>query len=431
MIPTRTLRTAAVLTATSVVALMACGSDDDASVAESHPAAEEADGGDHDHADDEDHDHADGEEHDHEHDEDTEDDAADGEETSDESSDTSEDSSLPSSLSSAWTGSYELIDEEFGTMVTVTVDGDTRSIESNTLPDHETGEFPNAGNPNAISEQDRSWEFAATGVDTGTITSVREFGVAVNGVKFEPGTGESVTCASGENYRIEALQDVYDLGLDFNNAHVQPDGEYHYHGISELLVDGYDSDQDLVHIGFAADGNLVYYSKSGAYSPSYVLTDDARTGTDCVASGPDGTLVDIDGSAADGTYTSDFVFDESAGDLDECNGITIDGQYVYLATDTFPFIGRCVMGEVSGDAVGGGGGGTPPGGENGGAEAGGGQTGAPPDAPDFAEAAAALGITEDELIDALGSPPDVDQAAEILGISVEELTGVLPPPPGG
>ena len=55
--------------------------------------------------------------------------------------------------------------------------------------------------------------------------------------------------------------------LDFNNAHVQPTGEYHYHGISELLVDAYASDDDLVLVGFAADGHLMYYSKSGAYAP--------------------------------------------------------------------------------------------------------------------------------------------------------------------
>ena len=46
------------------------------------------------------------------------------------------------------------MDEEFGTMTTVTVDGDTRTIVSNALPDHETGEFPNDGNPNTISAQD-------------------------------------------------------------------------------------------------------------------------------------------------------------------------------------------------------------------------------------------------------------------------------------
>ena len=54
----------------------------------------------------------------------------------------------------------------------------------------------------------------------GQPTWVREPGVALNGVKFEPGTAEVVVCETGENYRVEAFQDVIDLGLDFNNAHV-------------------------------------------------------------------------------------------------------------------------------------------------------------------------------------------------------------------
>ena len=133
-----------------------------------------------------------------------------------------------------------------------------RSIASNALPNHTTGDFPNSGNPNRISEQDVIHEFTTKPVYTGSSTEVLTTGVAINGVKFEPGTAESVACASGEFYRIEALQETYNLGLDSNNAHVQPTGEYHYHGVSQLLVDAFSTETDLVHIGFAADGFLIY-----------------------------------------------------------------------------------------------------------------------------------------------------------------------------
>lgn len=250
---------------------------------------------------------------------------------------------------------YTLVDDNFGTVTTVTIDGDTRLIEANALPNHETGEFPNAGNPNAISEQDSSFTYPLEGTWSGEPTEVREIGVAVNGVKFEPGTAETVTCESGELYRVEALQDTYDLGLDFNNAHVQPDGEYHYHGLSELLVEVAGSGDDLVHVGFAADGYLIYASVSGAYTSSYQLVDDARTGTGCLASGPaGGDTVDIDGTSPDGTYTSDWEYVEGSGDLDECNGIEIDGEYAYVVTDEYPYITRCLMGEVAGGGTGGG-----------------------------------------------------------------------------
>ncbi len=261
---------------------------------------------------------------------------------------------------SSYLGSYTLDDPTFGTRVTTTVQGATRTIVTNALPDTETGTFPNSGNPNTITEQDNTYVFTTEPTFLDTPVPVRTTGVAINGVKFEPGTAETVACDSGEVYRVEALQEDFDLGLDFNNAHVQPDGEYHYHGVSELMVDVFDDGEDLVHIGFAADGHLMYYSRSGAYRPSYVLSTVARTGTGCVGSSALGgtQLDDLEGTMPDGTFTSDYVYDAAAGDLDECNGTTIDGQYVYLITDSYPYVGRLLHGEVSEE---GGPGGPPPG----------------------------------------------------------------------
>jgi hypothetical protein len=273
---------------------------------------------------------------------------------------TTDTAAVDSEASADYLGSYALADDEFGTMTRVTVDGDTRTIATNALPDHETGEFPNAGNPNTISAQDLTYEYPTVGTFVGSATNARTPGVLVNGVKLEPATAETVTCESGQTLRVEALQDIYDLGLDFNNAHVQPTGEYHYHGISELLADAYSTDEDLVHVGFAADGFLIYSSKSSAYSSSYALATDARSGTDCVGSRALGSdTVEIDGSAPDGTYTSDWVFSTDNGDLDECNGVEIDGEYAYVMTDEWPFIGRCLNGEFT--ETGPGGGGPPPG----------------------------------------------------------------------
>lgn len=272
--------------------------------------------------------------------------------------------STDADASTGYLGSYSLADDEFGTMTTVTVDGDTRTIATNALPDHETGDFPNDGNPNTISAQDLTYEYPSEGTFVGTQGIARTPGVSVNGVKLEPATAETVTCDSGETLRVEALQDIYDLGLDFNNAHVQPTGEYHYHGISELLADAYSTDEDLVHVGFAADGFLIYYSKSGVYSSSYALAVDARSGTDCVGSmALGGDTVEIDGSTPDGTYTSDWVFSDGNGELDECNGVEIDGEYAYVMTDEWPFIGRCLNGEFT--ETGPGGEGPPQGGDEG------------------------------------------------------------------
>lgn len=282
------------------------------------------------------------------------------------------------SLDSNYLGNYSLASGEYDSEVTVTVDAgaDTRTIVANALPNHETGEFPNTGNPNTISAQSATYEFPLSPVFVGTPTGARTPGVALNGVKFEPGTAEVATCDGTTSHRIEALQDVTDLGLDFNNAHVQPTGEYHYHGVSTMLAEAFDSESDLVHVGFAADGHLMYYSKSGAYTPSYALGSGDREGTNCgyTSPGPNGAeVINFDG-AKDGALTSDWGYVAGSGDLDECNGITINGQYVYVLTNEYPYISRCLMGEFTESAPGGGGGAAP----GGGAPQGGAPQGQPP-----------------------------------------------------
>ena len=84
------------------------------------------------------------------------------------------------------------------------------------------------------------------------VTAVREPGYALNGVKFEPATAG--TCADNAtddgqcNYAMgsDAWQMVatpgetspwrFDFGVDENDAHVQPNGQYHYHGNPVNLV---------------------------------------------------------------------------------------------------------------------------------------------------------------------------------------------------
>lgn len=382
--------------------LSACGGDDTDAASTTSDAAAAAtsdadtdlvvddEDDDHDHDEDDDHGHDD-EDHDH------------------------DDDAVSVTDMSGYLGDYTLTDEEFGTEVTVTVADGVRTIVANSLPNHETGDFPNSGNPNTISEQSLSFEFTTEPVYTGTASFAQMPGVGLNGVTFEPGTAETATCSSGETYRIEALQDLYDLGLDMNNAHVQPGGQYHYHGLSELMVHAFDSDEDLVLVGFAADGHLMYVSKSDAYASSYSLSTETRTGTDCLISGPAGTVVDLEGTTPDGTYGSDWAYTEGAGDLDECNGIEIDGTYAYVITDEYPYIPRCLMGEAANT------------GGPGGGEAGEGQG----SLPDFSEAAEALGVTEEYLIDLLPGPgSDLQAAADELGVTVEELEELLPAPPG-
>ena len=200
--------------------------------------------------------------------------------------------------------SYELVDAQYGTKTTMKIVGNQIVMETNALPNHETGDFPNSGNPNRITAQQSRYSFPVEPEFNGKARRVKEPGVSLNGVKFDPGTNERVECESGEMFRIEAIQDFEDLGLDFNNAHVQPTGAYHYHGVSTKMVEKFDNGSDLVHVGFAKDGFRIMYSKSGAYKPGYKLKDELREGTVCTYdTRRQSRSMEIKGTKPDGSYT--------------------------------------------------------------------------------------------------------------------------------
>ncbi len=234
---------------------------------------------------------------------------------------------------------YSIDDWIYWTQTYVTLSWNQRKISTNALPNHKTWNFPNSWNPNIISSQKISYSVPYSGEYVWNETSAKIPGIAVNWIKFEPETAEVIKCNSGEEYRIEAIQEVVNLGLDNQHAHVQPTGEYHYHGISESLVEFAYNWEDLVHIGFAKDGFPMYYSKSGIYKPSYKLSDKLRNGKGCRYRNK---TINLDDTIPDGTYVSDWEYIKGFGDLDACNGIEINWDYIYLVTDEYPYIGRCL-----------------------------------------------------------------------------------------
>lgn len=243
-------------------------------------------------------------------------------------------------------GAYTLVDAQFGTKTSMEINDSHRIMQTNALPNHSTGKFPNAGNPNKIRAQNLRYEFPLKPQFSGQSKWAREPGVAVNGVKFEPETAERFVCTSGEVYKIEAIQDLLNLGLDHNLAHVQPTGAYHYHGVPHDLIQQLDQGEDLILVGFAKDGFPMYYSKSGKYKPGYVLSEDLRTGDFCEYQTPKVSMKEnFNRTRPDGTFVSDWTFVATAGQLDECNGIELNGEYVYFITDEYPYVGRCLKGE--------------------------------------------------------------------------------------
>ena len=225
--------------------------------------------------------------------------------------------------------------------VSITEEGGYRVIKANGVPNHEIGQFPGPGCPNAASAQSYSLRMPLHPKTNATFTQLKQqsIGVAVNGVPFDPGTAEYWKNDHSSIWHIEALGGSKSLGLDQNHAHVQPNGAYHYHGIPTGLVSALgETGGKSSLLGYAADGFPIYLQTSGNRS-SYQLKRGTR---------PSGTAGP--GGKYDGTYTVDYEFVQGSGDLDEANGKTgvtseyPEGTYYYVATAEFPFYPRMLKG---------------------------------------------------------------------------------------
>ena len=238
-----------------------------------------------------------------------------------------------------------------------------RSLTTNGLPDHAVGTFPNPGNPNTIAARSTS----VSGTLTPTVTSAATaqsgpgvpMGYVLNGIKLDPGTAgtcddSGTNCDPGRTvgaWNLEGIGGAFNFGTDANNAHVQPDGTYHYHGIPEGFVTKLNKGQAMTLIGWAADGFPIYARygygvATDAASALKVLKSSYRLKAVPDAKRPSTTLLPM------GTFTQDYEYVAGLGDLDECNGrsgVTPEfpkGVYHYVATDTFPYLQRCVKGKL-------------------------------------------------------------------------------------
>ena len=219
--------------------------------------------------------------------------------------------------------------------ISVTIKGGQRCFAANGIPDHDTGQFPNRGNPNAIAEQRINLCVTTDPKKGSTPTAIRgTVGIAVNGIQFRPNTAgfwdpnaQRGHSRNGDrNWSLDIHGAPGKLGLDFNNAHVGPGGLYHYHGIAKSLTQVSGSSR----IGYAGDGFEIHYVGHDVTS-GYRLKSGTRS------SGP--------GGRHDGTYNEDYEHVAGPGRLDACNGGMWGGKYVYFVTDSYPFVPRCLGGK--------------------------------------------------------------------------------------
>lgn len=238
-----------------------------------------------------------------------------------------------------------------------------RLMTGNGIPDHPVvgGNFATP-----ISAQNLSISFTLTPAvvsQAGTALGHRPPGYVLNSVKLDPATdgtcsssatstqpGQGCVAIMGRDpWNLEAMGGAFQFGTDENNAHVQPNGQYHYHGIPEGYLSRVGAGQAMTLVGFAVDGFPIYAryghsTASDATSSIRVMTSSWRKKATPDANRPSTSIFPM------GTFTQDYEYVAGSGDLDECNGrvgVTPEfpnGTYHYYITDTFPFIQRCVKG---------------------------------------------------------------------------------------
>lgn len=223
---------------------------------------------------------------------------------------------------------------------------------SNSIPNHnfndDTAHFATKAAEVAVNVEITSSPSFATSV---TQLDLNDNAIMLNGVKLNIlsagcyGVGDgNIGCSDlDEPFRYDPMGTEGGFGVDMHNAHVQPTGLYHYHASPMALFDT-DGNVESPVIGFASDGFPIYgnyFNDNGSVrsaTSSYALKSGSRE--DVVYNGKTYSP----GGDYDGTYTSDWEYVAGSGDLDECNGMTVDGVYGYYLTDTYPWVLHCYKG---------------------------------------------------------------------------------------
>ncbi len=241
---------------------------------------------------------------------------------------------------------------------------DTCTFTSNSIPNHD---FNDASAHFATPTSEYALQLsvvrdATMAASSTALTQGSEDAIFLNGVVLDilsagcyapasPDAGDDGNTAIGCNdtapWLLDPLGVDHKFGADAHNAHTQPTGQYHYHGNPMAMFDDNPGPDGSPVIGFAADGFPIFGSyfldpDTGALRKAlsgYSL----KTGNRVAIEGLNPSENELNSADYDGTYVNDWEFSTS-GDLDECNGMTVNGQYGYYVTDSYPWVLACFSG---------------------------------------------------------------------------------------
>ena len=152
-----------------------------------------------------------------------------------------------------------------------------------------------------------------------------------------------IGCSTDVAWLLDPLGTESKFGADAHNAHTQPDGTYHYHGNPMAMFDDEPGENGSPVIGFAADGFPIY----GSYflDPETNQVRRAISGYELKSGSRPAQDNTNPGGSYDGEYIQDYEFTGN-GDLDACNGMTVNGNYGYYVTDSYPWLIACHSGSM-------------------------------------------------------------------------------------
>ena len=162
--------------------------------------------------------------------------------------------------------------------VHVTAYTDHCVLESNSIPNHNTGEGSARNFVAPVTEISGTFNIPRNPKQQRTPTALdqRSFdAILLNGVVvdilsagcYRPGGrgadkngNVAIGCRADEKWLMDPLGPGAGFGADKHNAHTQPNGQYHYHGNPMAMFDDHPGAEGSPVIGFAADGFPIYGS---------------------------------------------------------------------------------------------------------------------------------------------------------------------------
>ena len=261
---------------------------------------------------------------------------------------------------------------DFSGDISVTSNATKCLVASNEIPNHDFNDN-SAAFANDVATQVLDYQFPKSPSFAASVTNLSlptTEGVLLNGVTIDilaaacyavgndPLGREKIGCGNNQidnPWRYDPMSPLNTFGTDIHNAHTQDGGRYHYHGNPNALFESTCGSSPSGVIGFAADGFPIYGScitdpNTGNIRKarsSYALRNNGGARQDVAGyTTPVGGVGVVASNNYDGQFRGDYEYVANSGDLDECNGMTVDGQYGYYIVDQFPWAVACFKGSI-------------------------------------------------------------------------------------